>query len=123
VITGTVKPSREAVVDLKLRGINGLEVTVEAILDTGLTESITLPQALVAMLALPYVNLERVTLADGSIVDVELYRGLVNWEGQDRRVIVHCMEGTPLIGMSLIWDTLVTMKLVNGGSVTIDSVP
>jgi hypothetical protein len=36
-ITGRVKPSREAVVRLQLRGASGAEVEVEAVLDIGMS--------------------------------------------------------------------------------------
>jgi hypothetical protein len=34
-ITGVVRPSREAIVGLRLRGTNAVEIDVEAVLDTG----------------------------------------------------------------------------------------
>jgi clan AA aspartic protease len=122
-MTGVVKSSREAIVRLKLRGTNGVDSEVEAVLDTGFTESLTLPQAWIVALALPRVNLDRVTLADGTIVGVDLHEGTVVWNGQDRAIIVHCMEGVPLIGMSLIYDHLLTLEATDGGSVTIAALP
>src|SRR6266540_2608769 len=103
-ITGVVTRDHEAVVRLRLRGIQ--EIEVDAVLDTGFTEYLTLPSSLIAALALPYVTLDRARLADGSIVDCHVYEGVVLWDGQERVVSVHTAEGTPLIGMSLLFDHL-----------------
>jgi predicted aspartyl protease len=42
-IRGTVNASREAVVRLRLRGPTGVEAEIDAIIDTGFTETLTLP--------------------------------------------------------------------------------
>ena len=122
-ITGVVRPSREAIVGLRLRGTNTVEIDVEAVLDTGFTEYLTLPLALVNSLALPRVNTDKVILADGNTVGVDLYEGVVIWDAQERAIIVHCMEGSPLIGMSLLYDHLMTMEVVDSGPVSIDAIP
>ena len=110
-------------VPLRLLGTNGTTLDVEAVLDTGFTESLTLPQALVTGLAFPRVNTDTVTLADGSIIVVDLYVGTVIWDGQARSIILHCMEGSPLIGMSLIYDCFLTMQVADGGPVSIVPIP
>ena len=122
-ITGVVRPSREAIVGLRLRGANTVEIDVEAVLDTGFTEYLTLPLALVNSLGLPRVNTDKVILADGNTVGVDLYEGVVIWDAQERAIIVHCMEGSPLIGMSLLYDHLLTMEVVDSGPVSIDAIP
>lgn len=121
-ITGIVTEGREAIVRLKLRGTNGVEADIETVIDTGFTESFSLPQSWVIALALPMVNTDRVTLADGTIIDVELYEVSLDWEGQERTVIAHCMEGSPLIGMSLLYDHLLTMHVIENGDVNIEPV-
>jgi predicted aspartyl protease len=62
-------------------------------------------------------------LADGTIVDCHVYEGTVLWEGQERTIAVHTAEGTPLIGMSLLFDHLLTMKVVDDGGVSIEPLP
>jgi predicted aspartyl protease len=69
------------------------------------------------------VNTDKVILADGNTVGVDLYEGVVIWDGQERAIIVHCMEGSPLIGMSLLYDHLLTMEVVDSGPVSIDAIP
>jgi clan AA aspartic protease len=120
-ITGAVTPDREAIVRLRVRGSQ--EVEVDAVLDTGFTEFLSLPPALIAALALPYVTLDRVMLADGSIVQCRVYEAEVDWEGRLRVVSVHAAQGAPLIGMSLLYDHLLTIEVVNGGALTIEPLP
>lgn len=122
-MTGVVRPSREAVVSIRLIGNAGTDLRVEAILDTGFTESLTLPQRTIDALGLLQVNTDAVTLADGSMIAVALYEGIVVWDGQARSFVIHCMEGTPLIGMSLLYDHLLTMEVVDGGPVAVAPMP
>jgi predicted aspartyl protease len=61
-ITGHVTADREAIVRLKLRGTNGVEAEVEAVLDTGFTEYLSLPQNWVTALALPLLFTDQMTL-------------------------------------------------------------
>jgi len=89
------------------------------VLDTGFTEALLLPQAGVDALALPPVELNEMTLADGSVIQAEVYEGRVIWDGQERTIVIHGVEGSPLLGMSLLYDHLITMEVVAGGSVTI----
>jgi clan AA aspartic protease len=123
VITGMVTAGREAVVQLRLRGTNGIEVDVEAVIDTGFTESLAVSQMLVGTLALAFVETNKLFLADGSPITVDLYECMVTWDGQDRAVIAHCVQGRPLIGMSLLYDHLLTVRVQDGGPVTIAAVP
>jgi clan AA aspartic protease len=122
-IIGVVKPSREAIVKIEVRGPSRTAIDIEAILDTGFTESLTLPRTLVGTLGLRFVNTDDVTLADGNIIGVDLYEGIVIWDGQEQPVIVHCLEGSPLVGMSLLYHHLLTVEAVDGGPVTINPLP
>jgi predicted aspartyl protease len=100
-----------------------METDVDAVLDTGFTEYLTLPLSCVTMLALPYLFTDHVTLAGGTMVPVDLYEGTILWDGHNRRVTVHCLEGTPLIGMSLLFDHLFTAQIIDGGLATIVPFP
>lgn len=122
-ITGAVTPGREAIVQVRLRGPQGALTAIDAVLDTGFTEYLSLPQVWVTALALPYLFTDDAVLADGSQITVDVYEGVIDWDGHGRVVPVHCMEGTPLMGMSLLWDHLVNMLVVDGGIMTIDPVP
>jgi clan AA aspartic protease len=123
VIPGLVTRDRQAIVRLRLRGPQGLEVEVDAVLDTGFTEYLALPRAWTMALGLHRLFTDRLMLADGSAVSVDLYDCIVDWDGQQRTIVVHCLEGSPLLGMSLLYDYLLTMEVVDGGTVTIDAIP
>ena len=64
-ITGSVTEAREAVVWLKIRGTNGLQVDLEAVVDTGFSGFVSLPQTWMDALALPQVGSVEMTLASG----------------------------------------------------------
>jgi predicted aspartyl protease len=70
-------------------------------------------------LGLPLLDQEGITLADDSVIAVSRFEGTVLWDGHERTVMVHCLEGDSLIGMSLIHAHLLTMEVVGGGQVTI----
>jgi clan AA aspartic protease len=117
VIVGVVTSRREAIVRLIVRGPQ--DIPIDAVLDTGFTEYLTLPSLLIATLALPYVTTQQLRLADGSDLDSDVYEAVVLWDGQERTVSVHAAEGTPLIGMALLYDHLLTIEVRTSGDVTI----
>jgi clan AA aspartic protease len=120
---GVVTAGREAIIRLRLQAFDGSEIEMEAVLDTGFTEYLSLPQSVVSALNLSFLFTDDVILADGSIVSKDLYEGELTWDGRQRTVVVHCMEGSPLIGMSLLYDPLLTMEVIDGGPVSIVTIP
>jgi Predicted aspartyl protease len=118
-MTGVVTAGREAIVRVRLRSLQGQEVDIDTVLDTGFTESLSLPQTWVDTLALPLIELNEMTLADGSVIPVEVYEGRVIWDRHEHTIVIHCVEGSPLLGMFLLYDYLLTIQVVAGGSVTI----
>ena len=87
--------------------------------DTGFTQYLTLPQSWIEALALPLLERDRMYLADGSSTLVNLHEGVIVWDGREREVVIHSLEGTPLIGMSLLLKQLLTAEVMSGGTVTI----
>jgi uncharacterized protein DUF6429 len=94
-ITGVVK-SDEGRIRLKVKGLRGREQEVEAVIDTGYTASLTLPNAVVAALGLRWRSMDRFTLADGMEIDTQkideailallclgLHDGARAWKGFD----------------------------------------
>jgi len=45
------------------------------------------------------------------------------WDGRARLVSVHTAQGAPLIGVSLLYDHLLTVEVFDGGAVTIEPLP
>lgn len=65
-IRGHVTPDQEATVRLDVRGPDGSEQTVEAVLDTGFDGWLSLPSLLVGALRLHWRQRGRAILADGN---------------------------------------------------------
>jgi clan AA aspartic protease len=120
---GIITADRAAALRLKVRGPSGVEQEVETVLDTGFNGYLTLPHTLVVALGLAYHSEAIATLADGSRVRLRKYTGTVIWDGQERDVIVLEAEGGPLVGMSLLYGSRVTLDVVDGGPVIIEPLP
>ena len=118
-IEGFVNTELEAVVPLSLRGPEGREVEVEAVVDTGYTGYLTLPPPLVAELQLPYLFNNRAVLADDTEVGFRAHSVTVLWEGGPRRIKADAMGSTPLVGMSLLYDHDLSIQVRAGGRVVI----
>lgn len=118
-ITGVVTADREATIRFPMRGRNGLEQEIRAIADTGFNGYLTLPEALVSTLGLPYHSQIVVTLGDGSDGTLREYEATVIWDGRERDVLVLAAEGGPLVGVAMLYGHEVFLDVVDGGRVTI----
>lgn len=123
-ITGTVSiEAREARVRLLVRGVEGRAAEIDFVVDTGFTEELSLPQAMIDALGLPLESSDKIMLSDGSIVSCPLHRGMVVWDGAERPLFVQASEGTPLLGMGLLLDHLLTLPVVANGVAVIAALP
>jgi clan AA aspartic protease len=120
-IRGQVTADREAVIELTVRGPQGDEQTIETVVDTGFTGALTLPLPLILTLGLFYQNSTPAILADGSVVMCDAYEATVVWEGQARNITLHEAPGGALLGMALLYGSRMTLEIVDGGPVTIES--
>lgn len=120
---GNVASNLEAVVPLVLRDPSGRHMQVEAVIDTGFTEYLTLPPRIVEHLGLPLCETNIVMLADGTTKPLELHECLVLWHGSELALLAHCIECSPLIGMALLAGSLPTTEVKPGGAVTIAPPP
>jgi predicted aspartyl protease len=100
-IRGVVEAG-EARIALAIRGPRGRKRIVHAVIDTGFTGALTLPAALVQALHLPWQNVVRGTLADGSTCLLELYEAALLWDRQWRPVLAVQSESAALVGMELL---------------------
>jgi clan AA aspartic protease len=117
-ITGTVT-GQEARIRLMIRGPGRREQVIDAVIDTGFTGALTLPHSLVKKLKLPWDNVGRGTLADGSECLFEIYRTTVIWDRRVRRVLVSEANAEPLVGMELLEGHELKMHVRPGGKVSI----
>jgi len=121
-VRGHVTRAYEAVVRVQVAGPSGAVADIEAAVDTGFTGDLTLPAALVTELGLAFRDVADVRLAGDAPAQIPVYRAIVIWNGKPRAVFAHCMEGTPLIGMHLLYKHLLTVQVVRDGAVTIDPI-
>lgn len=117
-LTGEVT-NREARVELEVIGPLGSR-TVSFIIDTGFTESLTLPSALVAALGCPIRTVLDMELADGSLRLVNVYDARAIWLAGELPLLVHEIEGDPLLGMMLLGGSRLTVDVVDGGAVRVE---
>lgn len=86
-MTGEVTARREAIVSIRLRGMDGTELDVEAVLDTGFDDYFTLPAPLIAALGLPQVESVPIVLGDGQVVRVAVHEARVRWNDDWRDIL------------------------------------
>ena len=119
-ISGSVNDDLKSYVPLTISGPSG-SIHVQALLDTGLNESLTLPPHLVRALGLTFQATADVILADGSVTTFDYFAGWVEWEGEVREINVLSSEGGPLLGMALVHGCDLHIEMISGGRVTIVS--
>jgi clan AA aspartic protease len=122
-ITGRIGPDRKAVILLQLHGPGAGSREVSAVIDTGFTGALALPSAVIRALGLPHRGGRRANLADGSRTQLDAYEVTVIWDGAPTDVIALAAERPPLVGMALLFGSLMTMHLQDGGRVTIEPLP
>jgi clan AA aspartic protease len=92
---------------------------IQVVIDTGFTGHLTLPPETVRSLSLPERGFVEVELADGGMATLGVYEARVLWHGRPRRVPVYEADGGPLLGMSLLRGSTLTVEVIPSGEVTI----
>jgi clan AA aspartic protease len=110
---------REATLLLTVIGGSGVRVEFEATVDTGFTSSLCLPLGVVRSLSMPFVGRGVAVLADGRTVETSYHRARVLWHGRERAVQVLATEGGPLVGMTLLRGSVLTVAVSPGGEVRV----
>lgn len=117
-ITGKIKDERVATIEVEVIGLNQ-RAKIEAILDTGFTDYLTLPEFLIDYLKLPRIGTRRTIIAHGGAVFLNLYLAKVIWHDKERDIEVLQTDRQPLVGISLLHGSRVTLDVVTNGNVTI----
>ena len=124
-IRGTVRPGAddgtglEAWVDIAIAGDDRIFRELEAVVDTGATDWLTLPESIVRELGLRLTSTRYVNQAHGPLVQVDVYVLWVLWHGRMRRVFAEAGNET-LIGTDLLADSRLTIDWWDGGDVIIE---
>ncbi len=122
-IAGTVNARREAVIGLRVRGPGGAESSVEAVIDTGFSGSLTLPPAVVTTLGLVRVSTSHAILADGSDCPFDVFEVEVEWGTDWRSILVSAVGTEVLAGMRLFADHELRIAVAPGGAVSVTRLP
>jgi clan AA aspartic protease len=118
-IQGTVNDEHEAVIRLVVIGPKGQRRRIEAVVDTGFNGHLSLPASLIKKLSLPWRRRAIAELADGSQTIVDIYRGVVVWNGRRRRIPIDEAETAPLVGMALLAGSELKIQVWPAGNVSI----
>ena len=122
-IHGHISQDLDLIVPVYILDQNGYAHRLEAAIDTGFTGELSLPAHRIKDLGLvPRAPLE-FTLANAVTESFDTYYGSVLWHGSRVDVRVVEAEGTPLIGVSLLQDNLLTAAIAYNGAITISPLP
>jgi clan AA aspartic protease len=122
-MNGTISANREAVLKLTVYRADGQTQEIDAAIDTGFNDFLTLRPEQIAEFGLNRRAFIRASLGDGSIVSLPVYSAIVLWHGQSRAVDVLETDNDPLIGMALLYGSRLLLDVIDGGAVTISPLP
>ena len=105
-----------------LRSIEGSEIEVECVVDTGFEGFLTLPPTMVADLGLSYLASIRANLADNSHVLTNVHQVTLIWNSVEREIPVLAMGRRSLIGTALLEDYHLSIDFCEGGTVLVDEI-
>ena len=98
------------------------DVSIEFVVDTGFTGSLSLPQEAVTALGLPFLYEWNARLADDSTVVLPVYEATIFWGGIDLVVHVLASGQRPLLGTELLDGYELTAQFQEGGFVSIEPI-
>ena len=110
----------EARVTIDIAGDDRLFRSVEAIIDTGFTGALSLPESAVHELGLRSARAERVTLADGRSIRANVHAARILWHGQPLDARVQTLGIYHIIGTALLANCRLTIDWWDGGDVIIE---
>jgi clan AA aspartic protease len=120
---GRVSGHLDLQIPLSLVASGAQIIVVDATIDTGFTGFLTLPPNTIAGLGLAPTGTVTARLADGTTIQRPNYKGRIEWEGVHRIIDVMEVEGDPLVGMLLLYDSRLTIDVVAGGDVNVEPLP
>ena len=118
---GRVNHNCEAIIKVAVGRIGSPKISIDAVIDTGFTSSLSLPLDIITELGLPWHFRDVGTLGDGSEVIFEIYKATVIWDGQNQIIDVAASDADPLVGMALLYGFKLQIEAIEGGLVKIES--
>jgi clan AA aspartic protease len=115
---GYVNKNYEATILVVVR--NGVKLkSINAVIDTGFTGFLSLPNDIITEMNLPWGYRDRGTLGDGSEVLFDIYDAVAIWDGKLQEIEVNSAETDPLVGMSMLRGYRLQVDTIEGGLVLI----
>lgn len=118
-ITGTVNANGEAMLRIVVGDLGTQRRVVNAVIDTGYTDYLTLPPSTIASLNFPWRGSEKGILGDGSTQMFDVYSATIIWDGEFKTIKVNESDTDSLLGVGLLYGYEVCIQTINGGVVTI----
>lgn len=118
-ISGFVRNGMEAVIRVVLNGADGGQQEIEAVIDTGFTNYLTLPYAVISDLGLSWNGQQTGTLADGSEQLFDYYAASIVWDDETIVIPVNAIDSEPLVGMALMEGYDLHIEVLEGGAVSL----
>ena len=98
---GYVNTGYEAVISLVIKHDSKLK-SINAVIDTGFTGFLSLPQSIIDELELPWSYSDFATLGDGSQTLFDVHNATIIWDGQFREIEINSADTDPLLGMKML---------------------
>lgn len=95
------------------------DLFIEFVIDTGFVGYLTLPQAAIDALGLPFVRRLPANLADDTTINVRVYAATIVWHDEERDVEVLATGRRPLLGMLLLNGSLMDAAIYDGGQLSL----
>jgi clan AA aspartic protease len=114
-----VNARREAIIRLQVRGPLGTVVSLEAVVDTGFSASLSIPATTVSALGLARQTAGEAVLADGTTRQFDIFAAEVEWDGIWRPILVSSIGDEPLVGMRLLAGHHLRIEVAPGGMVEV----
>ena len=122
-ICGAVNECLEPWIELAIQDRQGGNHLIQALLDTGFNGFLTLPSCWLLDMGLECVTHVRVTLADGSEIVSDLFTAIALWDGKLIEIDVEAADTDPLVGMAMLANHDLRMRVIPQGEVAINSIP
>jgi clan AA aspartic protease len=119
---GYVNTGYEAVISLVIKHNNKLK-SINAVIDTGFTGFLSLPQSIIDELALPWSYSDFATLGDGSETLFDVHNATIIWDGKFQEIEINSADTDPLLGMKMLRGFRLQVDTVQGSLVTIEALP
>jgi clan AA aspartic protease len=97
-------------------------IGIEFVIDTGFEGTLTLPEAAILAMRLPFEQRIQANLADDSSVPVDVYKATIIWQDREIEVSVLAMGHRPLLGTALLDGNDLHVRFRDGGPLNIETI-